>query len=90
MVQPKLRPGTHYYAVVSHKDRTATLFVIASVFEPRAFWHLYRASLADPRWVEDPYLGNYFGPVDGWRFRVLTLAEARATLEAWGGALLRE
>jgi hypothetical protein len=90
MVQPKVRPGIHYYAVVSHADKTKTLFVIASVFRPGVSWRLYEANLTDPDWVEDLYLSNYFGPVDGWRLRLLTHSEARALLEIWGGGLLLE
>ena len=86
----RLRAGTHYYAVVSHTDATQTLFLIASVFRPGISWRLYKANFADPHWVEDPYLSNYFGPVDGWRLRLLTLAGAKATLKAWGGGLLLE
>jgi hypothetical protein len=82
------RPGTHYYAVVSRTDKKRTLFVIASVFKPRVSWHLYMAARTDTRWVEDRFLSNYFGPVDRWRVRLLTLAEAKATLDAWGGDLL--
>ena len=84
----KVLPGTHYYAVVSRLDSSRTLFVIASVFKPRVSWHLYVAASTAPRWVEDRFLSNYFGPVDRWRLRLLALAEARAILEAWGGSLL--
>ena len=87
MVQ-RARPGTHYYAVVAHGDRTKTLFVIASVFNPRVSWHLYKADLTAPSWVEDKYLCNYFGPVDSWRLRLLSLDEAQGMLAAWRGALL--
>jgi len=84
----KVLPGTHYYAVVSRSDKRRTLFVIASVFRPGISWRLYMAASTRPSWVEDRFLSNYFGPVDRWRLRLLTLADARTTLETWGGSLL--
>ena len=90
MTAPALRPGTHYYAVVSQEDEESTLFVMASVFAPRVSWRLYAANPKTGVWIEDPYLSNYFGPVDRWRLRELSVEQVSSLLYDWGVGLLRE
>jgi hypothetical protein len=90
MVKRKFHAGIQYYAVVSRQDDTTTLFLIASVHVPQVSWRLYQANPTRPTWVEDVYLSNYFGPVDRWRLRPMTVAQAEAALEEWGGGLLAE
>ena len=55
-------PGTHYYAVVSSKDETRTLLVMASVYVPGVSWRLYAANPEAEVWIEDPYLEQLLRP----------------------------
>ena len=85
---PAFQPGTHFYSIVSQENEMDTLFVMASVYMPRVSWRLYAAIPRTGVWIEDPYLANYFGPVDRWRLRPLSVEQARSLLDAWAPGYL--